>query len=151
MTTDGSNATGISWQAQPTVPASQADNYHVTRSNVQPSVLLGGSTPVLVNSVGKNDSGRVELTISGTVIVPMFASPRYSNRTQIQAANGITVLMTISDPDFVNLDIAEAKAGGSSFVSLWTQVVLTNGYAEIQGSPSGIMFVGTGHVAVVHQ
>jgi hypothetical protein len=133
-----------------------SDNpYHVLRSQAQPSVLIGGPTPRPLNSAGVNDSGRIEVTVTKLVVYPMFATNKYANRTQIQAASNVTVSITVSDPDLVAQDIATANAGGTTFLALWTTVTLTNGYAQIEGSLSGVMFNlasgTTGRATIVKQ
>ena len=149
--TDQSGASGVTWQSQPQVPASTSDSYQVMRSFAQPSVLIGGPTPAPLNAAGVNDSGRIETYVSNTIVFPLFATNKYGNRTQIQAASTVTVQVTVSDPAFVAQDQATAAAGGSTFVCIWSAVTLTNGYLEMNGSLSGIMFGGTGHATVVKQ
>ena len=140
MLTDLSNSSAITPQPQTAMPPSVSDSYQVMRSAAQPYVLIGGPVPAPLNSAGVNDSGRIEVTVTKTVVFPMFATNKYSNRTQIQAATNVTVQITVSDPSFVAQDVATAAAGGTTFQSLWTTVTLTNGYAEVQGSLSGVMF-----------
>lgn len=152
MNTDLSNSTPVTWQQQPQMPPSMKDNYLVQRSVVQPSVLIGGPTPEPLNAAGVNDSGRIETYVSVPIIFPLFATNKYANRTQIQAAVGITVQVTVSDPRFVAQDQATIAAGGTNLQCIWSTVTLTSGYAEINGSLSGIYFsAGTGHVTVVKQ
>ncbi len=157
MITDGSQAT-INPQPQPVMSPSTSDNYRVQRSAGQPSVLIGGGMPTPLNAAGVNDSGRIEVTVTKPVVYPMFATNKYTNRTQIQAASAVTVQVTVSDPAFVAADQAYVAANGAlpaNPSALWTALTLTSGYAEVQGSLSGVFFSVTsgqsGRATIVKQ
>lgn len=150
--TDGT-LTGITPQAGSDIfSLGNTEPYGVSRSKEQPSVLLGGGMSTPLNKAGVDPSGRVELTLSSeTIVVPMGPHYRFNNRTQVQAVAGVTVSMSFSDPSFILADYAMAQSGGSSWQSLWTSVALTNGFAEIQGAPSGIMLSGSGRALITQQ
>ncbi len=150
MITDGSNIT-ITPLNQETLPAAP-NPYHVSRSNDQPSVLLGGATPKLLNGAGSDDgTNRIEVTVSKPIIFQMAPSNRYYNHTQIQVNGTVAVQVSISDPSLIAEDATTVASGGSPSVALWTTLTLTNGLALLDGTINGVYFTGAGRATVVKQ
>lgn len=149
---DGSNITVNPQAGSNIYTLGNVQGYGVSRSVEQPSVLLGGGLPTPLSKQGVDPTGRVEVTLnSETMVLPGGPDSRWLNRTQVQAAAGVTVQISFSDPKYVLEDVGIAEAGGTNWQSLWTNVTLTNGFVEIQGSPSGIMISGTGRAIVTRQ
>jgi hypothetical protein len=151
MSTDGTNMTINPNLVQESLPATSVP-YGVTKSSVQPSVVFGGATPRPLDGVGADDgTNRIDVTVSGPVIYGMGLSGRYNNRTQIQAAAGVTVQVSMSSREVVAADKVAVALGGGVGNAMWTTVTLTNGFATIEGSVTGVYFTGTGRAVITKQ